>query len=760
MKSNFFSTIVKWSAGIALIAGTNLFAVPGNVNIGNLPAGKSVRVTYVLGISSTLPNGVASITNQAAVAGSNFSSSVTDDPTTVALNDPTITIVSVPPVLGASTNSVAEDATLSFTVASFTSVYSDANADGMTNVQITLLPTIGTLKLSGTDVTLNQNIPSASLANLTFLGTTNLNGNATFAWKATDSAGLQSDSAATSTITIVPGNDAPTATNDILSSVAEDSGVRTIAFAALATNDSTGPANESTQLLTITSVTNAVGGTVSIVGTNVIFTTATNFNGASSFTYVVQDNGTTAGTNDFKTSTASVSFITTEVNDQPVAVNDSLSSTNEDFAPRTISFAILLANDSAGPTNESSQTMTIVSVSNPVGGTASISGTNVIFTATANFNGTASFNYVVQDNGTTAGANDFKSATGSASFTVTEVADYDYGDAPATYSTLSTNSGPRHFVAFGGPALFLGTVPGDIEADAFASSDASGDNNNNLNDEDGVILPAAFVIGNSSNITVIASASGMLNAWVDFNRNGNFLDAGEQIFTNRNLSAGSNSLSVAVVTVTGGGSFARFRFSNQSNLTPIGVASDGEVEDYAVTLVANVAPSVANDTLITRQNTSVGTNTSFLLANDQDADGDPLTVVQVSATSTNGGSVTLVGQTVTYTPVNGFFGIDRFSYTVSDGRGATSIGTVVVRVISANAPAQNKISITKTASGWMVRFLGEPGQSYIAQWAQALNNSWTPLSGPLVADPTGLVEFEDRTFPPPSIRFYQMATAP
>ena len=58
-----------------------------------------------------------------------------------------------------------------------------------------------------------------------------------------------------------------------------------------------------------------------------------------------------------------------------------------------------------------------------------------------------------------------------------------------------------------------------------------------------------------------------------------------------------------------------------------------------------------------------------LLLFASDPDGDPLTVSAVSPTSTNGGSVILDAGLVTYIPATNFIGADRFSYTVSDGRG-------------------------------------------------------------------------------------------
>src|SRR5436305_802963 len=84
----------------------------------------------------------------------------------------------------------------------------------------------------------------------------------------------------------------------------------------------------------------------------------------------------------------------------------------------SIPFSTLLANDSAGPVNESGQTLTITSVGSAVGGTVAISGTNVVFSPTAGYGGPASFVYTLRDNGTTNGSPDFKSATATASFVI------------------------------------------------------------------------------------------------------------------------------------------------------------------------------------------------------------------------------------------------------------------------------------------------------------------------------------------------------
>ncbi|HZV70817.1 MAG TPA: Calx-beta domain-containing protein [Saprospiraceae bacterium] len=174
----------------------------------------------------------------------------------------------------------------------------------------------------------------------------------------------------------------------------------------------------------------------------------------------------------------------------------------------------------------------------------------------------------------------------------------DWGDAPnaaqsgfvGSYPTLLSDSGPRHQELPGG--LHLGATV-DAEIDGQPNSTATGDGP----DEDGVTLPPAFIINTSANITVNASGTGNLNAWMDFNRDGDFVDAGEQIFTNTVVNAGNNVLSVATPAGASlGTSFARFRLSTQVNSGIGGLATDGEVEDYQVSINNNTfsinSPSV------------------------------------------------------------------------------------------------------------------------------------------------------------------------
>ncbi|THV21034.1 DUF5801 repeats-in-toxin domain-containing protein [Peteryoungia ipomoeae] len=117
------------------------------------------------------------------------------------------------------------------------------------------------------------------------------------------------------TVNVAAVNDNPTAADDSLSSVAEDSGVRVISIASLLGNDSAGPANENGQTLTITALSNVVGGTAIIAGNDILFYPTPNFFGTASFDYTVSDNGQSNGVNDFQASVGTVSFEVTPVND-------------------------------------------------------------------------------------------------------------------------------------------------------------------------------------------------------------------------------------------------------------------------------------------------------------------------------------------------------------------------------------------------------------------------------------------------------------
>ena len=112
-------------------------------------------------------------------------------------------------------------------------------------------------------------------------------------------------------------------------------------------------------------------------------------------------------------------------------------------------------------------------------------------------------------------------------------------------------------------------------------------------------------------------------------------------------------------------------------------------------------PPVANDDTITTQ---VGVSVDIdVLANDSDADLDTLLLDSFDVTGINGGTITRNDQetpgdtsddTLQFNPAAGFRGVDRFSYTVSDGTD-TDVGTVDVAILGTNG----KIAFTSSRDG-------------------------------------------------------------
>ena len=171
---------------------------------------------------------------------------------------------------------------------------------------------------------------------------------------------------------------------------------------------------------------------------------------------------------------------------------------------------------------------------------------------------------------------------------VIPVTNTDFGDSPDTYGTLFASNGARHNLT--GGALYMGAANADAEADALVGSS---DDVTNVDDEggDGVSI-STVTLGQISMVSITVPANGYLNAWADWNIDGDFNDADEQIFGAKLLTAGANTLKVKVPSnARQGASWTRWRFSSERALGPTGGAPDGEVEDHPIT----INPEVNNE---------------------------------------------------------------------------------------------------------------------------------------------------------------------
>src|SRR5262249_59279609 len=94
----------------------------------------------------------------------------------------------------------------------------------------------------------------------------------------------------------------------------------------------------------------------------------------------------------------------------------------------------------------------------------------------------------------------------------------------------------------------------------------------------------------------------------------------------------------------------------------------------------NDPPVAVNDVATTPEDTAVSIP---VLANDSDVDGDTLTIT--AATTTNG-TVSIVGTNLLFTPATNYNGSVTLSYTISEDRKGTALGTGGVTVAPRNDP--------------------------------------------------------------------------
>ena len=171
--------------------------------------------------------------------------------------------------------------------------------------------------------------------------------------------------------------------------------------------------------------------------------------------------------------------------------------------------------------------------------------------------------------------------------------------------------------------------------------------------------------------------------------------------------------------------------------------------------VANVAPVAGTASLQRPRNVPLKIPIATLMSSASDLNGDALTFVGVSATSTNGATIFTNATYVLYSVPPGGNVTDRFTYTVSDGTTAAS-GTVVI------TPQSDPTGITFNIVAYglvggkpTMTVAGIPGRSYTVQRTQDLGGSpvWTDLFT-TNAPAAGLFQFVDQT-PPGGSVFYR-----
>ncbi|RUM65490.1 MAG: hypothetical protein DSZ03_02705, partial [Sulfurimonas sp.] len=149
---------------------------------------------------------------------------------------------------------------------------------------------------------------------------------------------------------------------------------------------------------------------------------------------------------------------------------------------------------------------------------------------------------------------------------------------------------------------------------------------------------------------------------------------------------------------------------------------------------SNTPPHAANDAIVTDEDIPV---VIAVLNNDNDSNGDPLSVIAV----TNGanGTVTIdpVSGNPIYTPNENFNGEDTFTYTISDGHGGFDTATVTVTVNPVNdAPtAEDDTAATQQNTPVVIDVLDNDNDVENALDPTTLTIITPPMHGTLEIDP-------------------------
>ncbi|MCL4264506.1 MAG: tandem-95 repeat protein [Anaerolineae bacterium] len=478
---------------------------------------------------------------------------------------------------------------------------------------------------------------------------------------------------ATVTITVNPVNDMPVAVNDT-ATTNEDTAV-TIAVLA---NDS----DMDGDTLTVTAITTPTQGTAVInPGGSVTYSPAADSTGSDSFTYTISDgHGGSA--------TATVTLTIVPVNDTPLAADDT-AATNEDTAV-TID---VLANDS----DVDGDSLTITAVSSPAQGTAVLNPDQTItYTPHQDSHGADSFSYTVSDgNGDT--------ATAQVTVAVNPV-----NDPPTAGDDTATTAEDTAVTI---PVLVNDSdVDGDLLTVTSVTAPLSGTVTINP-DSSLTYLPAANFNGvDGFSYTISDGHNAMATAIVTITVtavNDAPVAADDAAVTNVNtavtiavltndLDVDGDTLEVTAVTSPANGTAVShpdgtvtytpdpgFTGADSFNYT----ISDGNrgTDSASVTITvvgSNSNPNAVDDTVITDEDT---VTTIDVLANDSDADGDPLTVSSVTPAA-HGTLFINPDNTIRYTPDLNYRGPDSFSYTISDGRGGSDTAVVTILVKNVNDP--------------------------------------------------------------------------
>jgi VCBS repeat-containing protein len=453
------------------------------------------------------------------------------------------------------------------------------------------------------------------------------------------------------------------------------------------------------QPLTVTSAMNALHGSVTFDGSQILFTPDHNFDGAAQFEY-----GVTDGTG--HTAVALVTVSVQSTNLAPIAVADHSEGTED--VPLTILIADLLANDS----DPDVEPFHFVSISDAgtQGRALLLPGARIQFVPSENLNGTLTFNYVISDGR--------RSTTGSVDVNFMAINDAPIANPNGGFTGLE-NTPVRISLAT------LLANDRDVEGDSFTIvSVIDGDNGTAVIDgTETVFTPRRGYFGNAAFQYVVQDARGAQSTGVvsltispQYHLPIAVSDSGYEILQDTSIDVDPAALMANDIDPDGNilsfvgfvdGSAVKLA-SGLYRITPSANFSGPLVMTYAITngsgvavpttLTINVlhvehAPVAVDDALNMVEDTARVITTASLLTNDYDLDAQALAFTRILAM--NGVTVTADGHGhLTITPDVNLNGAAWFDYEIADSTDRTSSTRVNLAIAAVNdAPVIGTVPI-------------------------------------------------------------------